>query len=54
MKKVWRVTFKSHRNSSRLYHVDADDKQSAFFVKAALDDCFWTIVSVEELEIGES
>jgi hypothetical protein len=42
-----RIYFKSHRNSTREYWVEASNSGAAHFIKAALVANHWVVVRVE-------
>lgn len=46
----YRITFKAHRNSDRIYTLVTEDKATAHFTVAALAAAFWFVIGIEEFE----
>ena len=46
---LYRLIFKAHRQSERLYELTGT-KAAVFFTKAALDNTGWVIIGVEKVK----
>lgn len=45
----YKLTFKSHRTSTRLYEMFGS-QAAIFFTRASLENAYWTIVGLEKVD----